>query len=238
MGQIQEVAVKFRNCSRTKSILEDLGNPENSMTFSEESLRTIHEMGNIELYELGQISRTVQCQSCSKHIPKRLIFCACGVCLQPDEETIKRIKARFQALICPYHLARVNRSRGKKHGETSTIVIRWHEDEQYRNSQQAHGWTEEYCGYLDYFTYTAPWNQRHRYESTITLVCNDEDRQAGSTKAREDFKPTSKILASFLTFFSVLFCVPHLIALFTRNMPDPCHHFVPGRRRRHLTHRC
>ena len=175
-------------------------NPENSMKFSEESRRIIHEMGNIELYELGQISRTVQCQSCLKHIQEGLIFCSCGVCLRPDEEQIQRMKARFEALIVPCFLARVNRSRGKKHGETNTIVIRWHEDEKYRNSQQAHGWTEEYCRYLDYFTHTAPWHQRHRYESTFTLVCNDEDRQAGPMKAREDFKPTSKILASLLTF--------------------------------------
>ena len=90
----------------------------------------------------------------------------------------------------------------EEHGNTTkgTIVIRWQEDEKYRNSQQAHGWTEEYCRYLDYLTtidisFSAPWHQRHWYESTITLVCNDEDRQAGPTKARKDFKPTINILA-------------------------------------------
>ena len=49
------------------------------MKFSEESSRTIHEIGNIELCELGQISRTVQCHSCVKHIQERLTFCSCGV---------------------------------------------------------------------------------------------------------------------------------------------------------------
>ena len=82
-----------------------------------------------------------------------------------------------------------------------TIVIRWQDDEKYRNSRQAHGWTEEYCRYLDYLTtidisYITPWHQRDQYECTITLVCNDEDRQAGPMKARKDFKPTTKILAS------------------------------------------
>ena len=37
---------------------------------------------------------------------------------------------------------------------------------------------------------------RGRYESTSTLACNDEDRQAGPMKARRDFRPTTKILAS------------------------------------------
>ena len=33
-------------------------------------------------------------------------------------------------------------------------------------------------------------------ESTIALACNDEDRQAGPMKARKDFRPTTKIVAS------------------------------------------
>ena len=47
-----------------------------------------------------------------------------------------------------------------------------------------------------HISYTAPWHQRHRYVSTITLACNDEDRQAAPMKARRDFKSTTKILAS------------------------------------------
>ena len=153
-----------------------------------------------------------------KHIPEALTFCSCGICLRPDEETIQRIKARFQALIVPYCFARVSRSRGKTHGETQwqqdhlesngrpkrsmetakdSIVISWQEDEKYRNSQQAHGWTEEYCRYLDYLatidiSCTVPWHQKHWCESTITLVCNDDDRQAGPMRARKDFKPRTR----------------------------------------------
>ena len=87
------------------------------MKFSEESGRTNHELGNIELHELGQISRTVQCQSCLKHVPEGLIFCTCGTCLRPDEEQIPRIKARFEAMIVADYLARVNYSRGKRQSE-------------------------------------------------------------------------------------------------------------------------
>ena len=162
------------------------------LKFSEESCRTIHELGNIELYELGQTSRTVQCHSCLKHIPEGLTFCSCGVCFRLDEETIQRIKARFNALIVPYFLARVNHSRRQETRRSSvakrslesngcpkrawkrnkdSIVIMWR---QYRNSQPAHGWTEEYCRYRDYLTTidisdTAPWHQKHRCECTITV---------------------------------------------------------------------
>ena len=187
---------KLRTGYRTNSIIEDFGMAAKSINFSEESSRPSHEPGNIELHELGQISRTVQCQSCLKHIPEGLIFCACGICLRPDEEQIQKIKARFQAMTVPCYLARVNYSRGKRHGEGQwqrdnwkemntrrgarrkghdSIVINWQEDEKFRHSQQAHGWTGEFCRYLDHLTtidisYTAPWHQRHWYENTIMLV--------------------------------------------------------------------
>ena len=79
-----------------------LGKPENSTKFIKESSRIIHEMGNMELFELRQISETTQ-----------------------DEETIQRIKARFQALTVPSCFAHINRSRGKKHGEAQWQQDHW-----------------------------------------------------------------------------------------------------------------
>ena len=184
---------------------------------SEESSRTIHELDNVELHGLGQISRTVQCQSCLKHIPEGLIFCSCGICLRPDEEQIQRIKARLEAMTVLYYLARVNYSRGKRHGQAqwqkdhwkamharrgarknnhASIVLRWQNDEKYRESQKVHGLTKDYCRYLDYLTkidisYSATWHQRNRYENTTLLVSNDDDGQAGAMRARKDFKSTT-----------------------------------------------
>ena len=72
MGKIQQVVGKCKKWFTHEIHLGDLGQPEKSIKFSEESRRIIHEMGNVELYELGQVS--VQCQSCSKHQPEGLTF--------------------------------------------------------------------------------------------------------------------------------------------------------------------
>ena len=61
-----------------------------------------------------------------------------------------------------------------KHNEDS-IVIKWQEDEKYRSSEKANGWTEEYCRYLDHLptidiSHTAPWHQKYWYESTTALM--------------------------------------------------------------------
>ena len=141
------------------------------------------------------MSSTIQCHSCYKHLPEGRKFCICGICLRPDEDTMRKIEARSKTLIVPHHFARINRSRGEKCGDSQwqrdhwkakdatraaikngkeTITIRWQQDEQYTESQMVHGWTEEYCKDLDYtktidIDYTATCRQRHRYESTITV---------------------------------------------------------------------
>ena len=171
MGQTHEEVGKLRKASYTKSIREDQRKPENYMIFSEESRRIIHELGNIELYELGQMSSTIQCHFCYKHMPEGLRICICGMCLRPDEDTISKIEARFKTLIVPHYFAHINRSRGEKCGESKwhkdhwkavdatrganknghdTVTIRWQADEQHREAQLAHGWTEEYFKYFDF----------------------------------------------------------------------------------------
>ena len=66
MVKIHEMVDKLRTGYNTKSIIVDLEKTGNSIKFSEESrCRTTHELGNVELHELGQ-PRTVQCQFCLK----------------------------------------------------------------------------------------------------------------------------------------------------------------------------
>ena len=65
------------------------GKTKKTIKFSEESSRIILAKGNIELYDLGHVTRTVQCHSCRKHLPEGLAFCSCGVCLRPGEATKK-----------------------------------------------------------------------------------------------------------------------------------------------------
>ena len=171
--------------------------------------------GNIELYELGHMFSTIQCHiHASSTCREGPAFRRCGICLRPDEATTGRIHARFQTLIVPYCFARINRPKGKKCCESQwpqhqwkvvdatrgahkrghdTITIRWQRDDKYRNSQLAHGRTEEYCRYLDYLTtidisYAATWEQRHRYESTITLSCDTQDGQEGPMNTRTGFQ--------------------------------------------------
>ena len=105
-------SLEFGSC--TKSLRNDL-KKSGDMILSEESSRVIYEMGNLELIELRQTSATIQCHSCLKHVPEGLNMCLGGVWLRPNQHTMNRIKARFEALITPYYRATLQ-SRGRKHG--------------------------------------------------------------------------------------------------------------------------
>ena len=89
----------------------------------------------------------------------------------------------------------------KEDGNTTTS--RWQNDEQYRTSQLAIGWTETHCGYLDYLTtidisHHAPCHQRSLYESTVTMKSNDPNPQSGPMWKTEDYRATPDALLSLL----------------------------------------
>ena len=79
MTKIQTLVDKLPDAYQTKSIINDLGEKAASNTLSEAFKRTIKELGNIELYELGEISKTVQCPSCLKYSNSGTVCCSCGI---------------------------------------------------------------------------------------------------------------------------------------------------------------
>ena len=68
----------------------------------------MYRMENVELIELRQTTSTVQCPSCWKHSPERMLQCLCGNWLRPGEHTVTQIKLRFAELAKPYHKVLLN----------------------------------------------------------------------------------------------------------------------------------
>ena len=219
MKEINEKLVKLKSGSCPKSIRDDL--KDDNLTFGEESSRVIYEMGNMELIELRRTTDTVQSHSCLSHVPTGLKFCQCGVCLRPDEETISRIRATFQALTAPYYVAaseslKEQEARRTKNGKTTigkqwvakrgakkhhyaSILERWQGDQINRDAQLKINWTDFCCRYFDYLTTIdngpeAPYHQRNRYENTITMSCNCPILQSGPMKNRSGYRAATTAL--------------------------------------------
>ena len=156
MTKIQELANTLRSEYQTESVIADLGK-ENSTGFSVELDKTIERLRNVELYELGEVSKKTQCPSCSKYSFEGLLNCSCGVCLTPSPEQKRKIKSQFEILSIPYHVVQTDYSRGAKHGQiigqrkiqsemrkkknNDSILLKWQNDERYRKSRTV-SWME------------------------------------------------------------------------------------------------
>ena len=81
----QDLVDKLRTEYRTESVIADWGRQENS-TDSTRNPRQLRKFGNIELFELGETSKTIQCQTCLKYSLEGLIYCSCGVCRRQNRE--------------------------------------------------------------------------------------------------------------------------------------------------------
>ena len=84
--KIEELVDKLWSEHHTESIVTNLGKKGKFKKFSEGSKDTVRKLGTTELYELGQISKTVQFQACLKYAPEGSIY----VCLSPRRDRKER----------------------------------------------------------------------------------------------------------------------------------------------------
>ena len=166
----------------------------------------------MESLELRQTTDAIQRPSCLMCVTKGPTFCECGVCLHPDDDIIRKIKARFKASIALYHAAKVNRSRCKKHGMETTngkktigkpwtpkeerrsaiIPMYWNDGKRMRNTAflkwQLFGQKRIAVMWTILRRLTSAMKQSYsqgsRYESKINMQSADSNLQAGPMKKR------------------------------------------------------
>ena len=164
MTKVQNLIDRLHDGYRDKSIIKDLKQEGVSFVFSEESKCKLKEMDNIELDEHSETVRTTQCPTCLKYSKEGTIYCGC-----PSLEQTEKIKNRIDILAGPLYVVKRCKA-GERHGpeewpyhhwkaasagrncrkrEYESVAKRWIEDPDYRVTQQIHGWTLEYCMFLD-----------------------------------------------------------------------------------------
>ena len=110
--------------SRFKSIQKDLKQEGVSNVFSEASRRAIKDMGNIELYELGETVRPTQCPTCLRRSTEETVYCVCGKCLMPSPEQTERIKNPIDIIADLVYVVKRG-VRGVRHGPENWQYHHW-----------------------------------------------------------------------------------------------------------------
>ena len=90
-----------------------------------------------------------------------------------------------------------SRSTTKGERTLASIWDRWQNDEIYRKSQLAHGWSDAWVRYLDHIVHfnichNAPQPQRERYVNLIHLRSVDGNKQAGPSWQRPGYREAKK----------------------------------------------
>ena len=118
----------LKNQSKEAALITDLQKTDTLNPFSEESKKIIHNLGNVELFELYEGSTKTPCPSCAKYWSGGVLYCKCGQCQLPSEKQGMMTKEKFDWLSVPYFLIKEGASRGARHGKS---------EEQYDHHHQA-----------------------------------------------------------------------------------------------------
>ena len=78
----------------------------------------IHDMGNVEYFEMCDISPKVQCNHCLKNWTIGIVYCTCGTCIIPTERTRRLNRDRFDTWSIPHFVIKKSPSHGARHGKT------------------------------------------------------------------------------------------------------------------------
>ena len=97
--------------------------------FSRESQDLIADWNNTEIFELCKNSSKQQCLECNAYWEMGIVYCSCG----------RKMKSTRSPTECDQNKQLVNPGMD----DITSILERWHKDDQYRNSLPLVGWTEE-----------------------------------------------------------------------------------------------
>ena len=176
------------------------------------SKKIIHNLGNVQYFERCEISSKTQCSDRSKYWADGAVYCTCGSCPIPTENTrlLQKRNANRGAWHGKtddqreYHQAKV--SLRKAHSKIfKSILERFQKQDTYRESQVAIGWTEDTCSHLDQIAnednpYIATWSERQRYENNRKLALNAQRRLLRSCPGNKRFaseRQTWRLLSDF-----------------------------------------
>ena len=164
------------------------------------------------------ISPKVQCPHCLTYWTKGIVYCTCGSCSRPTDETRQMNRDRFDTQSIPHQVIKKGPPHGARHGNTErqrichtahiafkrtkkkgykSILDRFQNCPIHRESQLAIGWDEASCANFDdisnedhTYVYTA--DEHKRLETSWVLQLNSQGPNS-PMKQRDDYADAVKV---------------------------------------------
>ena len=100
-----------------KQLWEESSNNQHT-PFSEQSKEMNHSSGNVEGFELCQLSERIQCPHRVGFSTRGISHCDCGTCLIPSEQVRQLYKEQFDVLTVPFFTIEQGTYRGYRCGRS------------------------------------------------------------------------------------------------------------------------
>ena len=117
-ASVRQLIQKIENHPHRHALQRDLQQSKSFNPFSQESKQMIHEVGNIELFELLDMEPKTQCKVCLSYWDVGIIYCTCGHFLRKGtEENKKFVQYTMDLLSIPNYHFKKGRHHGHRYGK-------------------------------------------------------------------------------------------------------------------------
>ena len=117
---VQKLSHQFETHPNKEALQRDLKQNRAFNPFSEQTKEMMYSMGNMEYFEIFEITPNIQCPNCVTRWPKVIVFCTRGRCLRPPDKVRKLNSDRFDVSVdsqLRHQKEPVPRGTPREHGE-------------------------------------------------------------------------------------------------------------------------
>ena len=87
--QSRNLIHQFENHPNIEALQENLQEKRAFNPFSHKSKEMIYIVGNMEYFEICEITPNIQCPNCMTYWSKGIVYCTCGTCSRPQDKVRK-----------------------------------------------------------------------------------------------------------------------------------------------------
>ena len=116
--RVQELVKRIETHPHREALHADLQQNNVNNPFSKDSKEMIHELCNVELFELCETTPKVQCSHCLLYWNQGIVYCTCGQCLIYSESKRNFNRLRLDAISIPDYVIKKGATHGARHGKT------------------------------------------------------------------------------------------------------------------------
>ena len=121
-SRVRELVKKIESRPHRQDLQADLQQSNAYNPFGEKSKKMIHDMGNVELFELCETIPKVQCAECLLYWTQGIVYCTCGHLLRENQSSRGILQWTLDLLSIPNDVIKKERPHGNRHGKTEERI--------------------------------------------------------------------------------------------------------------------